>query len=99
MSENLIFYSAHTRKFEGSVKAKIRAILEQNAIEYDKDQKAFFCKPILQPSGKPYNSTTYELRAHREYGFSCSCQAWTTRNKAHEKDLENTPVPDRKSVV
>ena len=93
MVEKLIFYSAHTRKFEASVRAKIRAILEQNAIEYDKEQKVFLCKPILQKDGTPYNHTTYTLKAHKEFEWTCSCQGFQTKLKEYGKDMENQPRP------
>jgi hypothetical protein len=87
---DIIFYSAHTREFEGSVKNKIRAILEQNAIEYDKNAKLFYCKPIMQKDGKPYNSTTYELKKDKEL-FTCNCQGFKTSLRDSKTDPGKTP--------
>lgn len=91
--DDLPFYSEHARAMQGSTAGKIKAILAQHAIEYDRENKEFICKPILQADGKPYNSTTYRLKSHKAFGFSCSCQGWTTKFNKHMADPINAAAP------
>jgi len=93
MGNDIIFYSAHTRQLCGSTEGKIKAILEQGCIEYNKEQKVFLCKPIMQRNGKPYNFTTYTMQSNKAFGFSCDCQAWTMRYRKHMEDPVKIPLP------
>lgn len=96
MSEHeLPFYSAHARELQGSTGAKIKAILAQNAIEYVREEgnNHFICKPIKAPNGEAYNSTTYILKSHKAFGFSCSCQGWQSKLRKHMADPINMPAP------
>ncbi|VVB58112.1 Uncharacterised protein [Candidatus Anstonella stagnisolia] len=86
MENGIIFYSAHARALCGSTEGKIKAILAQGCIEYDKERKVFLCKPIMQPNGKPYNKTQYEMQRHKILGWSCSCQGWQSKHKKHLED-------------
>ena len=92
---NLIFYSAHAREMLGSTKRKIQAILLQKAIEYVRAEgnNHYICKPINNPDGSPYNSTTYEMRSHKIWGWTCNCQAFTMRMKKHMGDPINIQAP------
>lgn len=108
-TERLIFYSDHTRAMQGTVGAKIKAILDQGCIEYaheyiDTDEEhnsnrwaiytcVYICKPIKQLNGKPYNKSTYVLQNHRQFGKSCSCCGWRTMLKRHESDPLNEEAP------
>ena len=90
---SLIFYSEHAREVKGRTADKIKAILEQKAIEYNKEEKCFLCKPILNRDGTPYNSTTHIMKSNKAFGFSCSCQGWTSKYKKHMSDPINSPSP------
>lgn len=90
---DLIFYSNHARALIGKTDDKIRRILTQGCIEYDKENKVFLCKPIMQNNGKPYNSTTYMIERHKAFGFSCDCQGWQSKFRKHEADPINMPSP------
>lgn len=96
---SLIFYSSHTKELVGSTEAKIRAILDQGAIEYDKENRQFICKPILQRNGTPYNKTTYTIQNHKAFGFACSCQGWVMKLKKHESDPINSKAPSCSHVA
>ena len=89
----LVFYSEHAREVKGRTADKIKAILAQNAIEYNKDEKCFLCKPILNRDGTPYNFTTHAMKSNKAFGFSCSCQGWTSKYKKHMADPINMPSP------
>jgi hypothetical protein len=78
---------------QGTTATKIKAIIDQGAIEYDRERKIFLCKPIMQKNGKPYNHTTHELKSHAQFGFSCSCQAWQMRLEKHQEDPINQSAP------
>jgi hypothetical protein len=92
-SPSLIFYSAHTRELQGTTRNKIVAIIAQDAIEYDKENKCYICKPIKQRDGKPYNSTTYRMPSHKAFGFQCDCQGWQSKFKKHMADPINNGAP------
>jgi hypothetical protein len=93
VNDKLIFYSNHAKELQGSTGSKIRAIIRQGAIEYDKANKRFICKPIDNPDGTPYNSTTYAMKNHSQFGFECDCQGWQTKFKKHNADPINAPSP------
>lgn len=97
--QRLIFYSEHARELQGSTAAKISAILAQDAIEYSRERKAWICKPILQGDGRPYNSTTYEMKGHKTFSWSCSCQGWVMKLRKHEADPLHQPAPSCSHVA
>lgn len=90
--ERIIFYSEHAKELQGSVGDKIEAIIAQGALAYDQQEKCFYCRPIRQLNGKPYNSTTYEIHRHPAYAWSCNCQGWRTKLRKHLQD-PNAPAP------
>jgi hypothetical protein len=78
--QNVIFWSTHYKKLvvEGGDTAigfKARRFIENNCIEYLKDEydsskSCYICKPI-----KDYNKTTYHLKWNKELNdFECDCQ-------------------------
>jgi hypothetical protein len=96
MSHNtLLFYSTHARELVGKTDAKIRAILAQGCIEYVREEgnNHFICKPIMNQDGTPYNKTTYEIKSHKVWGWTCTCQGFQSKMKKHMEDPINNSAP------
>ena len=97
----LVFYSAHARELVGKTDGKIKAILAQNCLEYVREEgnNHYACKPIKNPDGSPYNKHTYELKASKQFGFTCNCQGWQTKYKKHMADPVNSHSPNCSHVA
>jgi hypothetical protein len=84
------YYSALEKELKHSQKEKAYKFMELGLIEYDKEKKAFVCKPI-----PGYNSTTYQLIPLKEklmlgdskIDFECNCHGYQTRKKRGETPL------------
>jgi len=51
-----------------SIRAKARKFIKNNCIEYNREEKAYLCKPI-----EGYNKTTYKIKWINGR-FECDCQ-------------------------
>lgn len=74
---NVVYWSEHWKKLivEGGEKAKgakAKKFLENDCIEYCKEEKLYLCKPI-----RGYNKTIHKMKPIKG-GFECSCQEYQT---------------------
>lgn len=90
-AQELPFYSHHAQELEGSVGAKIRILVETDKIEYVKTvghpgEENYAAGYWLIHNIPGYNTRTYTVKGDREFGFTCNCQAWVSRNKRFATD-------------
>lgn len=72
------YYSHHAKKLEHSQVHKAKKFIEHHCIEYNKETKCFYCKPI-----EGYNKRTYTIERNPEMpdNFECNCQ-YFQKNKS-----------------
>lgn len=93
-----IFYSHHAQELEGTVGDKIKKLVDGDLIEYKKAEgnpKDAHYEPgrwLIHPI-EGYNTRTYTVKPSREYGHSCNCQAFVTREKKYREGGQTSGIP------
>jgi hypothetical protein len=87
MKQSVVFWSNHAKELKGTQQDKIAKYLELDKIEYSKELKAFIVHPI------PGTNTDHEVKNHKQFGFSCTCQGWNMKLKKHETNPTTEPSP------
>ena len=72
-AKNVQYYSSHTHELAHSQIHKASIFVELDLIQYDSNEKCYYCLPIPN-----YNSTTYKMIKHK-IGWVCDCQACTKK--------------------
>ena len=89
-TKTVIFWSTTHERLEDEYGKKINAMsaksirfIEEKCLDYSKESKHFFCKPL-----KGYNKTTYTMKALKGGFFECDCQGYVTKRRARDKFFE-----------
>ena len=69
---NVQYYCHETKLLEQSQRHKAKLFVEHKCIEYDSENKCYYCKPL-----PGYNTRTYTLQYNKELGtYECNCQGF-----------------------